>query len=112
MNLWLGEFLKLLEPYTHYKTPRHYCPDWVSYSAACVSETISHFTKQAPFATRESVKMSRYPHFFNSDKAEKEIGYQVIGIDSAIREAVGYFRERGMAPAGPMPMQTEEMQAA
>jgi len=107
-NLWLHEFLKLLEPYTRHKTPQRYCPEWISEAAASVSEAFAQLTGSAPFVTRESVRMSRHPYFFTCAKAEKEIGYEVTGVEGALRDAVRYFRERGLVsrknsvePAGP-----------
>ncbi len=95
-NLWLREFLQMLEPYTRHRTPRFYCPESVSRLAACAFEAFAHLTGNAPFVTRESVRMARHPYFFTSAKAEKEIGYEVTGIEEALREAVRYFVQRGL----------------
>ncbi len=70
------------------------------------------FYEQPPFATRESVKMSRYPHFFSSDKADREIGYEVVGIDGAIREAVDLFQRARHGACGDNSRAGEERQAA
>jgi hypothetical protein len=51
-----------------------------------------------PFVTRESVQMSRGPHFSSNEKAEAELGYEVIPIDEAIRDAVDDFAARGLVP--------------
>ncbi len=103
-NLWLHEFLKLLEPYGRHRVPKHYCPEWISYAAACVSEASAHLTGAAPFVTRESVRMSRHPYFFSSAKAEREFGYDPAGLENAIRDAVKYFSGRGLIP----PVKIEE----
>jgi dihydroflavonol-4-reductase len=99
VNLWLAEFLQKLEPFTHHATPRHYSPFWLSYAAACVSEMLaSRGSGREPFATRESVRMSRGPHFSSNAKAERELGYETMPIDDAIRGAVAYFAIRGLVP--------------
>ena len=98
-NLWLGEFLRSLEPFSKHRAPRWHAPHWLSYAAACVSETAGSITtKWKPFVTRESVQMSRGPHFSSNEKAEREIGYESIPIDDAIRDAVEDLAARGLVP--------------
>lgn len=109
-NLWLHEFLKMLEPYGRHKTPRHYCPEWVSEAAAVVSEGFANLTGSTPFVTRESVRMSRHPYFFTSAKAEKEFGYDSGGLEEAIRGAVRYFGERRLIPPPNIPEPAEAVE--
>ena len=98
-NLWLGEFLELLEPFGKQRAPRRHAPHWLSYATACVSETLARFSSASqPFVTRESVQMSRGPHFSSNEKAERELGYETIPIDAAIRDAVSDFAARGLVP--------------
>jgi dihydroflavonol-4-reductase len=102
-NLWLGEFLQKLEPFGKYGAPRFHAPHWLSYATACVSETVARFSRERqPFVTRESVQMSRGPHFSSNEKAERELGYQAITIEAAIRDAVNDFADRGMVPRPPV----------
>jgi dihydroflavonol-4-reductase len=35
---------------------------------------------------------------FSSDKAQRELGYEISPLDDAIRDAIAWFRERGMMP--------------
>ena len=97
VNLWLGEFLQKLEPYANYRAPRFYAPHWLSYATACVSETVAGFSPNwKPFVTRESVQMSRGPHFSSNEKAERELGYETVPLDDAIEKAVEDFASRGL----------------
>ena len=99
VNLWLGEFLQQLEPFGRHRAPRLHAPHWLSYAAACASETLAKFAPgRTPFVTRESVQMSRGPHFSSNEKAERELGYEVLPIDGAIRDAVEDFAARGLVP--------------
>jgi dihydroflavonol-4-reductase len=98
-NLWLGEFLQKLEPFGKHRAPRLHAPHWLSYATAAVTETLARFSRDwQPFVTRESVQMSRGPHFSNNEKAERELGYEAIPIDAAIHDAVHDFAARGMVP--------------
>ena len=102
VNLWLREFLQKVEPYGHCRAPRRHAPHWLSYATACVSETLARFRSNGqPFVTRESVQMSRGPHFSSNEKAEHELGYEVVPIEDAIREAVYDFGQRGLVQIQP-----------
>jgi nucleoside-diphosphate-sugar epimerase len=98
-NLWLGEFLKQLEPFARHRAPSVHFPYWLSYATACVSETVAQFSSGwKPFVTRESVRLSRGPHFSSNEKAERELGYEAIPVEDAIRDAVRDFVARGIVP--------------
>jgi dihydroflavonol-4-reductase len=100
INLWLRDFFKRLEPYARYRTPRFYAPHWLSFLTACASETAARLSPNCtPFVTRESVRMSRGPHFSSNTKAENELGYvPTSSMDRAIHDAVEDFAARGLAP--------------
>jgi dihydroflavonol-4-reductase len=100
VNLWLCDFLKRIEPYARYRTPRFYAPHGLSFLTACASEIAARFWPNwTPFVTRESVHMSRGPHFSSNAKAENELGYvPTSSIDHAIHDAVEDFVARGLAP--------------
>ena len=100
INLWLRDFLKHVEPYGRHSTPRFYSPYWLSFLTACASETAGQlWPNWTPFVTRESVQMSRGPHFSSNEKAENELGYfPTPSIDGAIHDAVEDFVARGLVP--------------
>ena len=109
VNLWLREFLQRLEPYSKHRAPKLHAPHWLSFATACASETVARMSSRwVPFVTRESVRMSRGPHFSSNAKAETELGYETTSVDDAIRDAVQDFAERGLVPvplnihAGPL----------
>jgi dihydroflavonol-4-reductase len=101
INLWLCDFLKRVEPYARHRTPRFYAPNWLSFLTACASETAARFWPNwTPFVARESVHMSRGPHFSSNAKAESELGYvPTSSIDRAVHDAVEDFVARGLAPS-------------
>ena len=54
--------------------------------------------------TRESVQMSRDPHFSSNAKAENELGYvPTSSIDRAIHDAVEDFVARSLEPGAAHP---------
>ncbi len=77
-------------------------PPWVRiprapiYPLAWGAELWCRFTgKGEPFATIDSVKMSKKKMFFSSARAEKELGYRHRPGREAIADAVAWFRENG-----------------
>ena len=100
VNLWLREFLQRLEPYSKHRAPEMHAPHWLSFATACASEIFARISPRwVPFVTRESVRMSRDPHFSSNAKAEQELGYDTIPIEDAIRDAIQDFFARGLVPA-------------
>src|SRR5438552_1954669 len=75
-------------------------PTVTSVPTACASETAAQiWPNWTPFVTRESVQMSRGPHFSSNAKAENELGYlPTSSVDCAIHDAVEDFVARGLAP--------------
>lgn len=48
-----------------------------------------------PFVTVDGVKMARKKMYFSSDKAIRELGYQIRPAHDAFVDAIAWFRERG-----------------
>jgi dihydroflavonol-4-reductase len=51
-----------------------------------------------PRATVEAVRMGRKMMFAASAKAERELGFQVLPVDAAMRSAVQWFLAHDYAP--------------
>ena len=52
-----------------------------------------------PRATVEAVRMGKKKMFASSARAERDFGYQVIPVDSALHAAIDWFRVHGYAPS-------------
>jgi dihydroflavonol-4-reductase len=50
-----------------------------------------------PRATIDAVRMGRKKMFVSSAKAERELGWQIVPVDAALRRAVSWFRAKGYA---------------
>jgi dihydroflavonol-4-reductase len=95
-NLWLHEFLSKLEQFTDCRVSKIAAPDWLARVFATVIDKVPISRDGKPPAAVEAMEASRCTGFFSSSKAITEIGYRPRGIDLAIREAVEYFRLKGM----------------
>jgi len=51
-----------------------------------------------PRATVEAVRMGQKMMFASSAKAERELGFKVLPVYSALRAAIEWFQEHGYAP--------------
>jgi dihydroflavonol-4-reductase len=56
-------------------------------------------TNSEPPLTREFFEYGLKPLFFSNDKAVRELGARFRPFDETLRDAIGYFRERGAIPA-------------
>ena len=48
-----------------------------------------------PRATIDAVRMGRKKMFVVSTKAERELGWQVVPVEAALRRAADWFRTQG-----------------
>jgi len=78
------------------------CMPWYSVlPVACVAEATAWVTGREPLATLDGVRLARYRMFFNTAKAQRELGYvarpYIEGLSDAIRwfGDAGYLNSRG-----------------
>lgn len=63
---------------------------------AVAAEAYARLTGHEPFVTRDALKMARHHMYFSSARAETDLGYRARPWREAVRDALGWFRERGM----------------
>ncbi len=56
-----------------------------------------HIRKREPRATIDAVRMGRKKMFVTSAKAERELGWNTVPVDGALRRAVEWFQANGYA---------------
>jgi dihydroflavonol-4-reductase len=95
-NLWLYEFLSKLEPFTESRVSKITAPDWLALIYATVTDKMPIGRDGNSPGAVEALEAGRCVRFSSSSKAISEIGYRPRGIDLAIREAVEYFKIKGM----------------
>lgn len=65
------------------------------YPVACGAELWARLTGNAPFATRDGLRMARHHMFFNDAKARRELGYSSRPYREAIADAIAWFKQAG-----------------
>jgi dihydroflavonol-4-reductase len=93
-NMSLKEILLTLEKITGLKAPTVKMPYWVAFTAGWVSDAISdHVTGKPPAVPLAGVRMAKYFMYFDSSKAVRELGLPQSSIETALEEAVQWFRD-------------------
>lgn len=98
-NLTLKQVLDLLaevsgRPPVRLRIPHAVALAWSYVDVAWARLDRSH----VPSATPEKVRLSRQKEFYDSSKAERELGYAHRSAREALRKAVAWYRANGYAP--------------
>lgn len=92
-NLTLKQILDRLAAITKLPSPTVKLPYIFALAAGVVDEVVTgRIRGREPRATIDAVRMGRKMMFVSSGKAERELGWQSIPVDGALRRAVDWFR--------------------
>lgn len=99
-NLTLKQILDRMAAMTGLPSPSVQVPHSLAMAFAFFEEWITGRMRGGePRATVEAVRMGKKKMFASSAKAERELGYQAVPVDAALRAAIDWFRANGYAPA-------------
>ena len=97
-DLTLKQILDKLGQITGLPSPKIKLPYFFAFAAGVVDEAVTGLLLQRePRATIDTVRMGKKKMFASSAKAERELGWKIVPIDSALRRAVEWFRANGYA---------------
>jgi dihydroflavonol-4-reductase len=98
-NLTLKQILDRLSILTGLPSPTLRVPHAAAMLFALWDETVTgRLRGREPRATVEAVLMGRKKMFASSRKAERELGWRVLPVQSALIAAIDWFRAHGYAP--------------
>src|ERR1700749_602607 len=98
-NLTLKQILDRMSAITGLPSPTMKVPHAVAMAFAFFDETVTGKLRgKEPRATVEAVRMGRKFMFASSSKAERELGFRVLPVYSAMRGAIEWFTAHGYAP--------------
>ena len=98
-NLTLKQILDRMSSITGLPSPTMKVPNAVAMAFAFFDENITgRLLGKEPRATVEAVRMGQKMMFASSAKAERELGFKILPVYSALRAAIEWFIERGYAP--------------
>lgn len=97
-NLTLKEILDKLSAITGLPSPSLRVPHSVAMTFAAFDQFFTGVVRnKEPRATIDAVKMGRKKMFASSAKAERDLGYKAVSVESALRRAVEWFQRHGYA---------------
>jgi dihydroflavonol-4-reductase len=98
-NLTLRELFERLASISGVAAPRIRIPYGVALGFAMGADFVSRrITRRPPRASLTEVRMAHKKMFFDHGKAERELGYKPGSIDTALSDAISYYRVTGAAP--------------
>lgn len=98
-NLTLKQILDRMATMTGLPSPTMRVPHSVAMAVAFLDEWMTgRILGREPRATVEAVRMGKKKMYASSAKAERDLGYRVLPVDSALRAAIDWFRAHGYAP--------------
>ncbi len=102
-NLTLKQILDKMSAITGLPSPRFRVPNSVAMVFAFFDEWITgRLRGREPRATVEAVRMGRKKMFASSAKAERELGFRVVPVYSALRSAIDWFTANGYVTTKPV----------
>src|SRR5437899_2375351 len=97
-NLTLKQILDKLASITGLPSPTIRVPYVLALATGVVDEIVTgRIRRREPRATIDAVRMGRKKMFVSSAKAERELGWQIVPVDDALRRAATWFRAKGYA---------------
>ncbi len=94
-NLALRDILGKIAAIAGRKPPTVRLPIGPLMPVAKVMEGLARVTGGQPMMTAESLKMARKRMYFSSARAEAELGYTARPADTALADAISWFRDNG-----------------
>jgi dihydroflavonol-4-reductase len=99
-NLSLKQILDKMSAITGIPSPTVQVPHAVAMAFAFFDQTVTGRVRgKEPRATVEAVRMGKKKMFASSAKAERELGFRIVPVYTALRSAIDWFRAHGYAPA-------------
>ncbi len=94
-NMTLKQILDALAAISGRSAPWIRLPHGVALMAGYADEMFSRVMGREPQIPVEGVKMSRHKMFVETDKAQRELGYQPTKVEAALERAVRWYEEHG-----------------
>lgn len=94
-NLTLQQILARLAGIAHKRAPTAKVPYALAYATGIVTTLWAEMTGKPPIAPLEGVRMARKKMFVSHAKATRELGFTPGAVNSALEQAVNWFRANG-----------------
>lgn len=94
-NVRFSDMLASIARLSGRRPPRMRVPRSVVYPLAVAAEAVARVSGREPFVTLDGLRMAKYRMFFDTNKAERELGVTARPYTQALSDALDWFREAG-----------------
>lgn len=94
-NLTLEQILEKLAAVSGRTAPKRRIPYAIAFGAGMASTAWARITGREPRVPLEGVRMARKKMWVSHDKARRELGFEPVPVEGALRRAVEWFRQNG-----------------
>lgn len=95
-NLSFRELFRKIANVVGASEPNVPVPIWTASAAASIIEVLSSITRKPPILTKAHVVSATLPHYFSSEKAICELGFQPHSVTDAIRKSYEWYIQNGL----------------
>ncbi len=99
-NMCYNDFFSLIGKLTDVRPPKFKIPTWLAILFASLLEFFAFIQKKKPKMSRSMAKISGDGHYYSSNKAIKEIGYQQSNLEDSLSEAIQWYISHGYVQKG------------
>ncbi|MEL7498104.1 MAG: NAD-dependent epimerase/dehydratase family protein [Planctomycetota bacterium] len=94
-NLTYKELWKQMASVMNSMPPRRRMSNLLASTVGKVGDFLSRFTKEELVVNSAATRMGQLYHWYSSDKAKQELGYQISSVEDAISDAYDWFCSMG-----------------
>lgn len=94
-NLSYYEIWKMMSTRMNSMPPRRKLPNWLANAAGKFGDWISKFSKNEAVLNSAATQMGQLFHWYSSNKAIKELGYEISPPEDAVADAWDWFIANG-----------------
>jgi hypothetical protein len=93
------DVVRIIGTLTGKKVPSRSIPGWALHVYGNLSQGVSYVTRKAPQVTPEIATATEHAHFFKSDKAIRQLGYQAVPLADMLRESYDWLKAEKLLDA-------------
>ena len=77
------------------RPPKKKLPDWLAATAGRAGDLVARFSRTEPLINSAATQMGQMFHWYSSEKAIRELGYQIGSVEDGLRDAWDWFKLNG-----------------